>query len=202
MPKIVDKEAKRAEITMAAIGVFASKGFNGASMVDIAAAAGVSKGSVYDYFKNKEDLFYAAFTFFQNEVIAGCMTAVAMEGSVHDKLNAFFNVCLCQLQEHIEMFPLTLEIWAAASTGAARERFSQVMENLYQEFRTLVSELIKVGVANGEFRADCDAQGIAAWLVGGLDGLMLQYWFDQSLDIQSWTDNFLALVLRGIENPN
>jgi hypothetical protein len=105
---------------------------------------------------------------------------------------------MTQLQAHIDLFPLTLELWAAASSGSARERFAGVMENLYREFRTLVAELVQAGKANGEFRADTDAKAVAAWLVGGLDGLMLQYWFDQSLNIQIWSENFLALVLRGI----
>jgi hypothetical protein len=90
------------------------------------------------------------------------------------------------------MFPLTLELWAAARSGSAQERFAVVMENLYREFRTLVTELVQAGKANGEFLADTDEKAVAAWLVGGLDGLMLQYWFDQSLNIQTWSENFLA----------
>ena len=58
-PKIIDKWAKRAAITQVAAEVFARKGFQGASVDDVAAAAGVSKGSLYSYFKNKEELFYA-----------------------------------------------------------------------------------------------------------------------------------------------
>jgi AcrR family transcriptional regulator len=197
-PKIVDKAAKRAQITRAAADVFARKGFQGALVEEIADAAGISKGTVYGYFKNKEELFYATFQAFQAEIVAECMTAIAAEGSVRDKLKAFLLVTMTQLQAHIELFPLTLELWAAASSGSARERFKVVMENLYREFRTLVAELVQAGKANGEFRTGTDAQAVAAWLVGGLDGLMLQYWFDQSLSIQTWSENFLALVLRGI----
>jgi AcrR family transcriptional regulator len=197
-PKIVDKPAKRAEITRAAADVFARKGFQGASVEEIADAAGISKGTVYGYFKNKEDLFYATFQAFQAEIVAECMTAIDAQRTVHDKLKTFLLVTLTQLQAHIDLFPLTLVLWAAASSGSARERFAEVMENLYREFRTLVAELVQAGKANGEFRADTDEKAVAAWLVGGLDGLMLQYWFDQSLNIQTWSENFLALVLRGI----
>jgi AcrR family transcriptional regulator len=197
-PKIVDKLAKRAEITRAAADVFARKGFRGALVEEIAEAAGVSKGSVYGYFANKEELFYATFQAFQEEMVAECMAVIAEEGRVQDKLKSFLLVSMSQLQTHIELFPLTLELWAAASSGSARERFAVVMENLYREFRSLVAELVQAGKANGEFRADTDAQAVAAWLVGGLDGLMLQYWFDQSLNIQCWSENFLALVLRGM----
>ena len=106
------------------------------------------------------------------------------------------------LHEHIDMFPLTLELWAAASSGSARKRFAAVMEALYREFRGMTAGLIKAGKANGEFCGDVDAEAVAAWLVGGLDGMMLQYWFDQSLDVRSWTKNYLAMVLRGISTAD
>jgi len=95
-----------------------------------------------------------------------------------------------------------MELWAAASSGSARTRFAVVMENLYREFRAMTAGLINAGKASGEFRADVDAEAVAAWLVGGLDGLMLQYWLDQSLDVRAWSENFLNLIWRGITADN
>jgi len=199
-PRIVDKPAKRkrAAITRAAAEVFASKGFQGASVDDIAAAAGISKGSLYGYFKNKEDLFYATFQAFQQELVLECEAVIGAQTTARDKLSSCLMMSMSSLQHNIKLFPLTLELWAAASSGAARERFALVMENLYREFRAMTAGLISAGKASGEFRDDVDAEAVAAWLVGGLDGLMLQYWFDQSLDVQSWSENFLSMVLRGI----
>jgi len=197
-PKIVDKQAKRAQITQAAAEVFARKGFQGASVDDIAVAAGMSKGSVYGYFKNKEDLFYATFQAFQGELLLECEAVITAESTAIGKLGRCLMLSMSSLQQNIELFPLTLELCAAASSGPARERFAVVMENLYSEFRAMTAGLISSGKASGEFRADVDEQAVAAWLVGGLDGLMLQYSFDQSLDIKSWTENFLTMILRGI----
>jgi AcrR family transcriptional regulator len=197
-PKIVDKQARRAEITLAAAEVFARKGFQGASMDDIAAAAGVSKGTVYGYFENKEELFYATFEAYEGELVQGCAAVIAAQTTARDQLAGCLKLCVASLQQNVQLFPLTLELWAAASTGPARERFAVVMERLYREFRAMTAALVDAGKAGGEFRADVDAQATAAWLVGGLDGMMLQYWFDQSLDVQGWTDNFLTQILRGI----
>jgi AcrR family transcriptional regulator len=197
-PKIVDKQAKRTQITQAAAEVFARKGFQGASVDDIALAAGVSKGTIYAYFDNKEDLFYATFEVFQGELVQACDAVMAGQAGAFDKLAGCLKLCVTTLQRDIQLFPLSLELWAAASAGPARERFALVMENLYREFRGMTAGLIDAGRASGEFRADIDAQAVAAWLVGGLDGMMLQYSFDQSLDVQGWTDSFLALLRRGI----
>ena len=70
MARPVDRDAKRAKILEAATARFAEVGYEAASMDGLAAAAGVSKGSLYDYFQNKEDLFYAAFEWFEQQVHA------------------------------------------------------------------------------------------------------------------------------------
>src|SRR5277367_7024436 len=54
-----DENAKRHQIVDGARAVFLSQGFDAASMNDIARAAGVSKGTLYVYFRHKEQLFEA-----------------------------------------------------------------------------------------------------------------------------------------------
>jgi AcrR family transcriptional regulator len=54
-----DESAKRRQIVLGAREVFLAKGFDAASMMDIAKAAGVSKGTLYVYFKDKDELFSA-----------------------------------------------------------------------------------------------------------------------------------------------
>jgi AcrR family transcriptional regulator len=58
-PRIEDDSAKRQQIIEGAHAVFLAQGFDAASMNDIARAAGVSKGTLYVYFQNKEQLFQA-----------------------------------------------------------------------------------------------------------------------------------------------
>jgi AcrR family transcriptional regulator len=58
-PRIEEGSAKRQQILEGARAVFLAQGFDAASMNDIARAAGVSKGTLYVYFENKEQLFQA-----------------------------------------------------------------------------------------------------------------------------------------------
>jgi AcrR family transcriptional regulator len=57
MPRIVDVEARRAALLDVAFALFAERGFEGVSMRDLAQAVGASTGTLYHYFKGKEDLF-------------------------------------------------------------------------------------------------------------------------------------------------
>jgi len=200
VPRIVDKQARRAAIVEAARSVFAGRGFQGASLDDIARAADVAKGTLYLYFSNKEELFYATFQSFQFDMVRLCESSIEREDSAGDKLRACLAVSVDTLCDNIELYPLTLEVWAAASSGPARERFAAAMKDLYARFRATTAELIETGKESGEFAADVDSEAVAAWLVGGLDGLMLQYWFDRDIELGRWVDSFLATVMRGIES--
>ena len=56
-PKIVDKEAKKTQIIIAATQVFSKLGVAKTKMIDIAQAAGIGKGTIYEYFRSKEEIF-------------------------------------------------------------------------------------------------------------------------------------------------
>ena len=56
MPKIVDKEAKKLDIVHAALKEFARRGVANTKMADIATAAGIGKGTIYEYFKDKNEM--------------------------------------------------------------------------------------------------------------------------------------------------
>ena len=55
-PRIVDREAKRKQILGAAMTVFARKGINDFRMIEIAEAANMGKGTLYEYFPSKDEL--------------------------------------------------------------------------------------------------------------------------------------------------
>ncbi len=66
-PIRVDKEEKRKEILKAALVVFSQKGFHKTSMNDIAQKAEIGKGTLYDYFKSKDELFLSLLDFIFSE---------------------------------------------------------------------------------------------------------------------------------------
>lgn len=61
MPKVIDKKARRIAIVEAAIAVFMEQSVASSTMQDIAKAADVAKGTLYEYFKSKDDLIVEVF---------------------------------------------------------------------------------------------------------------------------------------------
>lgn len=197
-PRIVDRKARRETLVEAAVKVFSARGFQGTAMEDVAAAAGVGKGTLYHYFQNKEDLFYACSEWYQQLSLNEAMAAMATDQDAEQRLRTLARVAVASAQKYIEFFPMTLEVWAAASSGAARERFSRSLESIYAAFRQAIEAILRQGQQEGTFRADLDVPGIAVILTGAADGALLQYWFNQNMDIQGYLENFIDLLIRGM----
>jgi AcrR family transcriptional regulator len=193
------KAAKRNQIVEAAARVFARKGYAGAVVANIAVEACIGKGTVYEYFSSKEDLFFAVFEWFQNQTEKAATVRIAhLGGSAADRLRVL-NESLMGLWDQIkDVFVLTMEFWAASSSANMQDRFKAAFKQLYDNYRELVSSLIQDGINSGDFRADIHPEAIAAALVGTWDALFLQAWFDDAFDPAATAREFLDTVLRGL----
>ena len=82
---------RRDQILAAAHGVFASRGFKEATVGDIADAAGIAKGTLYLYFKSKDEIYWAALHRGLDELHALTRTALERAAGPRDKLRAFID---------------------------------------------------------------------------------------------------------------
>ncbi len=193
------KTKRRDQIVEAAAQVFAQKGYSGAVVADIAIQANIGKGTVYEYFKSKEDLFFAVFEWFQKKTENGAAIGIsALGGGAADRLKVLNDSLMGQWDEIKDAFVLVMEFWAASSSTQMRQRFKGAFKQLYDDYRHIVSALIREGINSGEFRPDVKPEPVAAALVGTWDALFLQAWFDDSFDPAATANDFLDTVLRGL----
>ena len=193
------KEEKRALIIEAAAKVFARRGFSGTLMADIAVEAGIGKGTLYEYFDSKEDLFFAVFEWFVQATEAEAKVSIsALGGSASERLNALSDSLMSSWAQMKDMYSLVMEFWSASASSQMRERFKQAFKNGYSDFRQIVSALIREGIQGGEFRPEVDAESVAAALVGAWDALLLQAWFDEGFDPQTTAKRFMAVLISGL----
>ena len=82
-------ETRQIAIHEAAIATFSERGFGGTSMANIADAAGMSRPALYQYFKNKGDIFASAFVALIDEHVDAALAALDGPGSVAERLDAF-----------------------------------------------------------------------------------------------------------------
>ena len=199
MIQLSRKEEKRALIIEAAAKVFARRGFASTLMAEIAIEAGIGKGTLYEYFDSKENLFFAVFEWFVQATEAEAKVSISvLGGSASERLDALSDSLMSSWAQMEDMYSLVMEFWSASASSQMRERFKQAFKNGYSDFRQIVSTLIRDGIERGEFQPQVDIESVAAALVGTWDALLLQAWFDDDFNPLTAARGFMTVVINGL----
>ena len=155
-PRRRRKDARPAELLAAALELFVDRGYAATRLEDVAARAGVAKGTLYLYFDNKEALFRAVV----EQGIVPLFVAVESEiadyrGSAADLLIAL----LTRWQRDVGQTPLAgLYKLIIAEANNFPELARYYHDAVIARGRALLGEVLRYGIASGEFRAvDVDA---------------------------------------------
>jgi len=200
-PKIVDKEAKKIEILHAAIRVFSEKGAAKTKMIDIAIAAKIGKGTIYEYFRSKEEVFAGTFTLFYQGMESMLLECVHSTDDPEEQLCNLVNVSLVEMLEHGgEFINIMMDFWAESVRTKNEEIRSIInLKKIYDEFRALVVGILDAGIAKGVFRP-IDSHVMASFFIGALDGLMLQEIMDPGIiDMKKAAGTICDCFINGIK---
>jgi AcrR family transcriptional regulator len=165
------KDFRTREILGAARSVIAELGVREASMERIAQAAGISKGTIYLYFENKEELLGRAVEHGFAELMDRLRSAVEIETTAVDQLAALARASLEHAGDARAFFRALIEPGSLGpeSFSLLATRFTQQSED-YIDF---VSGVIQRGIASGEFRG-VSPRGVASLISGSLRAAVLE----------------------------
>jgi len=155
---------KRDAILRAAIDVFAERGFFNAQVADVARAAGVAAGTVYLYFKGKDDLLVSIFDRSMRDGLAAGRAAVADLDDPRERLRRLARAHLARLGSDLNL-AIVFQVELRQSTKFM-ERFSST---LLRDYLGLIREAVADGQRAGTFRADLKPTAAAKMLFGALD---------------------------------
>lgn len=145
------KDARPEELIRAAVALFGEQGFAATNLKDVAKRAGVSKGTVYLYFKSKEDLLRAAVrTSVVPIVDAADELEVDAEGSAAELLRTLM---VRWVEEFEERGVAGVPKLVMAEAGNFPELAEDYVSSVLQRVRRLVARVLKRGIRDGEFRA-------------------------------------------------
>jgi len=170
-----EKLQRKNEIIDAAERVFFSKGLAQSTMDDIAADAELSKGTIYLYFKSKEELYLAI-----NErglQILGDMfsEAVSKKEIGLDKVRAIGETYFNHSQKHPDYFNAMLYYESRDIDFSDENSCAQACEAHGSHTLQIVAEAIQVGIADGSIRPDIDPFKAAVVLWGHSTGIIQVY---------------------------
>lgn len=164
------KHDKRARILDAAVRVFASRGFYNATVAEIAREAKVADGTIYLYFKGKEDLLLRLFEEKMGELLAQARAAVDAEADAPKKLDRFIKLHLQLVEKNPELAQvLIVELRQNVATLKGPEKATLAA------YLDLVAQVVREGQEKGELQAVASPATIKRAVFGALDELAL-FW--------------------------
>ncbi|HEV3063422.1 MAG TPA: TetR/AcrR family transcriptional regulator C-terminal domain-containing protein [Vicinamibacterales bacterium] len=155
---------KRDAILRAAIDVFAGRGYFNAQVADVARAAGVAAGTVYLYFRSKDDLLISIFERGMRDALAEARAVVADRDDPRERLRRFARLHLERLGRDRNL-AIVFQVELRQSTKFM-ERFSST---LLRDYLGLIRSAITDGQRAGIFRTDVKPTVAAKALFGALD---------------------------------
>ena len=182
------REKTRYCLVEAATKVFSRRGYDKASLDEVAEEAGFTKGAVYSNFKGKEDLFLATIDAHFERRLESIKRVLAEEpdeqGTAHAAGMDFMN----QLNADPEYFALFFEFWAYAQRNPAVKR--KFLPRV-QRFRSALAELFEAKSEAG-IEMPIPADHLAAMLIAMAAGVAME----RELDPRAVPDDTYALMLQ------
>jgi len=184
----MDSMDRRREILNAAQVVFDIKGYAASTVEEIAVRANISKGSIYNYFDSKEDLFAAVFA----EALASDHSVVdgivSSNVSAPQKLQGLLDQVFQRLESFTRSGRLIMELWAVA---AKKAELAGAMAQIHAYWRGRIRTVLEDGVRSGEFGTHFDP-GVASSLIWAtLNGIIVQALFDREAEVGEHSLNSL-----------
>ena len=176
--------------------VFARTGVHQAKMADIAAEAGIGKGTIYEYFRSKDEIFAAAFSLFQQQIDAESERRLQVLQEPADKLRAMVEAFISMMTHDDSVIEIMLEFWAE---GIRQRHEALDLRPMYRKYRAYLAACVEEGIESGVFRS-VDSGLVASHLLAALDGFALQWFVDrQCFSLEQAGQQLLETVLSGIE---
>jgi len=186
---------RAAEIINAARDTFLEKGFERASVSEIAARVGVVEGLLYSYFPTKRDLL--------NEVLRGMYEPLIREiEESFSRLQGLRSRMRFLVWRHLRVYVEDpgLSRLVLHEVRTRPEYFNSALHELHVRYTAFLMRTVRDAVAQGELPADTDAEMVRGLVYGGIEHRMWGVLFGRdTLNIEVAADRFTDMVLRGIQ---
>jgi len=189
-----NKNNKYHLILEAAVKVFARQGFYQSTVAQIAREAGVADGTIYLYFKNKDDILVNFFDYKTKQVFERFRAEVNQAESGLDKLRNLIRRHLAEFQRDRDM-AILYQVGTHQIDRLAEDQIRE-MSKMYQD---LVSEIVEAGQQEGSIRKDLYVGLVKRFILGGVDEV-INTWLhsEREYDLVSMADPLVELFVRGI----
>jgi AcrR family transcriptional regulator len=203
-PKLIDKEERKKEIALVALDLFAEKGFETTSISEVAKAAGIGKGTIYEYFSSKEELILAAFMTWVEQMMGPEVEEMLLSVDdpeqrlrllVQGMMEAFISD-----ERVIKLTALMFQLMLNDMALLENEQVNRMLRGL----RKFLYDILLEGIARGVFKPEIarDIKRITINLFAYLDGIAFHYFINKNeFDLMEQVNFYLDRLLNDLRKP-
>ena len=195
MPKPDVSDERKSQIIDASIDVFAKHGFQKARMDDIAKKAKLAKGTLYLYFKNKDEIIQHVLASMVDSELIEIKKLQHADLPTKDKLFKAVDLFINDFEKLEPLLPLFIDIYAYVLRSKPIRKFLNVYLDAYLE---ALIPIIEEGIANGELKdvdPECAAISIGAIFEGTL---ILMIYDPERIDLNKHMHFNIEMLLQGL----
>jgi AcrR family transcriptional regulator len=190
----VDKEKKREMIALACSELLMSRGISKLTISEIAKTAGIGKGTIYEYFSNKDEIVFEIMTILIGEFEEKLLDLISKEKSTKNRLFYFFYLIFDEVKYTREL-NIYREFLSIALTNSSSEMIAFSLE-CHNRFMTILEGILDEGIRNNEIQA------ISSEIIPGLSSLAKGFIVDTKVtgvDAKILIDNFVNALFALIQ---
>jgi AcrR family transcriptional regulator len=193
-PKQRPKEERINQIIDVALDCFTRNGYVNTTIDDIAEGCQLSKGSIYWYFKTKDDILIQTIQLFTRQFDEELSSLLATERSQLNKISDGINLFLDFHEQNTGMFNLFVEFWAQSKN---RDEVKTYWNKMLNTFKDGIMTMVETGIQTKEFES-VEIEPFVWGLMATLDGLAAYASFVDDLDLRKIMQVYGDVLLRGL----
>ncbi|HLR03731.1 MAG TPA: TetR/AcrR family transcriptional regulator [Virgibacillus sp.] len=178
----------------AAVVVIAENGFHASQVSKIANQAGVADGTIYLYFKNKEDILVSVFEEKMGQFIEKIIKSIREKQNASDKLKTLIEMHFGQLSADHHLAIVT-QLELRQSDVALRKKINHVLK----PYLSVIDSIIQSGIEEKMFRQDLNARLVRQMIFGTMDEVVTNWVMkDEKYDLVEQAEEVHSLITNGI----
>ncbi|MGD9380155.1 MAG: TetR/AcrR family transcriptional regulator [candidate division WOR-3 bacterium] len=183
------------KITKHALKIFSQKGFFRTTIDDIAQATGVAKGTIYLYFKDKQDLYIATIDEYFSQAIA-TLTAIQAKSITPSEKMEEIAVNFVDYIKQLKTSHMLFTFENINLKGKTLKQMHTVIEPQIHRMIEIISNIIRNGIRNNEFRK-VDPKIAAFYFISTIRTIFLSDFYTS--DVPFRTESVLKLFFEGLK---
>lgn len=200
-PKIVDKVKRKKEIALATLDIFAEKGFAATSISEIAKAVGIGKGTIYEYFRSKEEIILSAIEAWVESIQSENTDPLNEIDDPVERLRRYVRATMAAFTSDTRVMRLFVAMVEIVLSNDSSNLQIELLNKTVDNTCSVIIDALLDGVSRGIFHPEVEdnAKNIALNLIAYLDGIGMYYYLaSDAIDVEKQVDLYLDELLRGL----